>query len=155
MDSAPTWTTRSAVEADLPFLLSLRQATMAPHFARQGIALSDEEQRQRAEYRLDAAGILVVDGAPVGLMKVLRDGDDWTLEQFQVAPSHQGRGLGTRVLRALIADARESGAGLRLSVLKQNPAARLYERLGFRTLGESTDAVKMILVDSEASGHES
>jgi ribosomal protein S18 acetylase RimI-like enzyme len=141
------WTTRPAVEADLPFLLSLRLATMSPHFARQGIALSDEEQRQRAEFRLDAASLLVVDGEPVGLMKVLRDGDTWTVEQFQVAPSHQGRGLGTRVLRALIADARASGATLRLSVLKQNPAARLYERLGFRTVAESANAFKMTLVE--------
>ena len=148
MAPASTWTTRSAVEADLPFLLSLRQATMAPHFARQGIALSDEEQRQRVEYRFDAASLLVVDDEPVGLIKVLRDGDDWTLEQFQVAPSHQGRGLGTRVLRALIADARASGAQLRLSVLKQNPAARLYERLGFRVVGESASAFKMAFIEA-------
>lgn len=142
------WTTRPAVEADLPFLFSLRQATMTPHFARQGIALSDDEQRQRAEFRLDAASVLLVDGEPVGLMKVLRDGSDWTLEQFQIAPSHQGRGLGTGVLRALIEESRASGAGLRLSVLKKNPAAHLYERLGFRTVSESAAAFKMSLVDS-------
>ena len=71
------------------------------------------------------------------MIKVIQDGTTWTIEQFQVTPAHQGRGLGTTVLRALIADARRSGALLRLSVLKQNPAARLYARLGFRTLAES------------------
>lgn len=148
MDTASAWVARPAVEADLPFLLSLRLATMAPHFARQGIALGDEAHRQRVEYRLDAASVLIVDGEPAGMLKVIRDCDDWTLEQFQVAPAHQGRGLGTAVLGALVADARASGARLRLSVLKQNPAARLYERLGFRTLAESADAFKMGLVDS-------
>jgi ribosomal protein S18 acetylase RimI-like enzyme len=141
---------RPAVEADLPFLVTLRVATMTPHFERQGLAISDEEHRQRAGFRLDAAAIVECDGQAAGVIKVLRDGSTWTIEQFQVAPGHQGKGLGTTVLRALIADARASGALLRLSVLKKNPAARLYARLGFRTLAESANAYKMTLIETEA-----
>jgi ribosomal protein S18 acetylase RimI-like enzyme len=140
---------RAANEADLPFLVALRVATMTPHFERQGIVpLDDEEHRRRAEYRLDAAAIVECDGQSVGVIKVLHDGTTWTIEQFQIAPQHQGRRLGTTVLRAVIADARASGALLRLSVLKQNPAARLYARLGFRTLSETTNSYKMTFIDT-------
>ena len=145
---ATAWSLRPATEADLPFLVALRLATMAPQFARQGIVLSDEEHRLRAGFRLDAARIIEVDGRAIGLLKLLQDGATWTLEQFQVAPGAQGRGIGAAVLRQVIAASRESGALLRLSVLKQNPAARLYARLGFRTLGESEHSLKMTFIDA-------
>ena len=150
MAAAPTPSFRAAVEADLPFLVALRVATMTPHLERQGLSIDDAEHRRRAAYRLDAAAIVECDGQPAGVIKVLQDGTTWTIEQFQVAPAHQGKGLGTTVLRAVIADARASDALLRLSVLKQNPAARLYARLGFRTLSESANAYKMTFIETEA-----
>ena len=122
---------------------------MTPHFERQGIAIDGEEHRRRVEFHLDAAAIVECDGQDVGMIKVLRDGTTWTIEQFQLAPAHQGKGLGAAVLRAVIADARASGAQLSLSVLKQNPAARLYQRLGFRTLSETDHSFKMTLAETE------
>jgi ribosomal protein S18 acetylase RimI-like enzyme len=141
---------RPAVEADLPFLVELRLATMAPHFARQGLVVSVGEHCRRARYRLDTATIIELDGHPVGVIKVIQDTRTWTIEQFQIAPTHQGRGLGETVLRALIAEARHAGALLHLSVLNQNPAARLYARLGFRTLLESDQSYKMTFIETEA-----
>ena len=123
---------------------------MTPHLERQGLAISDEEHRQRAQFALDAAAIVECDGQDAGVIKVLQDGTTWTIEQFQVTPAHQGQGLGTTVLRAVIADARASGALLRLSVLRQNPAARLYARLGFRTLSETANSYKMTFIETEA-----
>ena len=141
---------RPAVEADLPFLVELRLATMAPHFARQGLVVSVGDHCQRAKHRIDAATIIEVDGHPVGVIKVIQDTRTWTIEQFQIAPAHQGHGLGSTVLRALIAEARHAGALLHLSVLKQNPATRLYARMGFRTLLESTHSYKMTFIETEA-----
>jgi len=154
MAATPTPSLRPAVEADLPFLVALRVATMTPQFARQGIVLSDEEHRLRAEFRLDAARIIERDGLPIGVVKVLQDGTTWTIEQLQIAPAQQGGGLGADVLRTVIAEASAAGALLRLSVLKQNPAARLYARLGFRTLAESANSYKMTFIDIEAPAGE-
>jgi len=148
MTSTPAVSFRPATDDDKPFLLALRLATMAPHYARQGITLGEAEERQRAESHLGSAVIIEADGRPVGVVKVVQDGTTWTIDQFQVAPSHQRRGLGTLVLRAVIADARRAGALLRLSVLRQNPAAGLYARMGFRTLAESQHSYKMTFIDT-------
>ena len=150
MTTPSTPSLRPAVEADLPFLVELRLATMAPHFARQGLVVSVGEHCKRAKDRLDAATVIEVDGHPVGVIKVIQDTSTWTIEQFQIVPSHQGRGLGGTVLRALIAEARHADALLHLSVLKQNPATRLYARMGFRTLLESTHSYKMTFIETEA-----
>jgi len=148
--AAPAPSFRPAVEADLPFLIALRLETLARNFERQGIAVSADEHRQRVEFRLDAASIIEIDGRAAGLIKVLQDGATWTIEQFQIEPAQQRGGIGTMVLRALIAESRAAGALLRLSVLKQNPAARLYARLGFRTLAETANSYKMTFIDTEA-----
>ncbi|HEY0226804.1 MAG TPA: GNAT family N-acetyltransferase, partial [Mycobacterium sp.] len=52
-----------------------------------------------------------------------------------VADEHRGRGVGTALLTALVARAGEQGlSALSLSVEFENPALRLYERLGFTTV---------------------
>jgi ribosomal protein S18 acetylase RimI-like enzyme len=54
-----------------------------------------------------------------------------------VAPEHQGKGIGTRLISEVLQDAHSRGLAVRLRVLKVNPAQRLYERLGFAVVGET------------------
>lgn len=62
-----------------------------------------------------------------------------------VADGHRGTGLGTRLLRALEDVAREAGfPRLSLSVDAQNPARRLYERLGYEELSVDDSGVRMV-----------
>lgn len=60
---------------------------------------------------------------------------------------HRGRGLGTAMMRTMLAEL--EGAGYRrasLSVQKENPALRLYERLGFRIVGDGADETEWLMV---------
>jgi GNAT superfamily N-acetyltransferase len=59
--------------------------------------------------------------------------DDRTPEvTIGVEKAARGQGVGGRLLRALIAEAARRGVGLCLNVRDDNPARRLYERIGFR-----------------------
>ena len=63
-----------------------------------------------------------------------------------VAPASRGRGVGTRLLNGLIATASEQGlASLSLSVEPDNYARRLYERAGFRQVGQVGGSLTMLL----------
>ncbi len=58
-----------------------------------------------------------------------------SVPEVSIAVSEGARksGVGTALLAALIEDARRQGhSSLSLSVLRENPAVRLYERFGFR-----------------------
>ncbi|MDQ1592717.1 MAG: hypothetical protein QOG71_3344 [Pyrinomonadaceae bacterium] len=58
--------------------------------------------------------------------------DDATPElAIAVLPEHRGRGVGTALLERLLEAARSVYASVSLSVSSGNPAARLYERMGF------------------------
>lgn len=93
----------------------------------------------------DADWLLVVgNGAPVGRLIVWRAPAEWRLVDIALLPAWRGQGLGTLLLQTIQAGARQAGAPcLRLMVDMQNPARRLYERLGFVTEEESIPAVSM------------
>jgi ribosomal protein S18 acetylase RimI-like enzyme len=59
--------------------------------------------------------------------------DDRTPEvTIGVSEAARGKGVGGRLLGALVADAARRGVGLCLNVRHDNPARRLYERIGYR-----------------------
>ncbi|NLE22152.1 MAG: GNAT family N-acetyltransferase [Actinobacteria bacterium] len=63
-----------------------------------------------------------------------------------VAPSWRRRGIGLRLLSEATARSRALGhAGVSLSVMPDNPARRLYERLGFRRLATVDSSWTMLL----------
>lgn len=128
-------TLRPATNADEPFLLSLRRATMTEHLERVGEPSDAEAHRARLQYRYDAARIICLDGTALGLLKAYRDETAWHLVQLQIDPQYQGRGLGERIIKTLLASAQDDALPVSLKVLKGNPAKRLYERLGFREVG--------------------
>ena len=134
------YTLRPAREADLPFLRALRAQSMREHLENSGLAYDEVAQAARIPDRFNCARIVVCDGADVGLFKVCREGSPWELIQIQLLPAAQGRGLGAALIRELLADAAAAGVAVELSVLKANPAQRLYARLGFRPVGEAARA---------------
>jgi ribosomal protein S18 acetylase RimI-like enzyme len=96
--------------------------------AEQRRGLADDLAAQPYEILLDD------DGAPVGNLAVRAREDHDFLDEIVVAPEHRGRGVGTQVMRELMAAARARGVPLRLSVRGGNRARSLYERLGFRVI---------------------
>ena len=60
---------------------------------------------------------------------------------FGTVAGERGAGIGTRVLVRLIELCRPIAQGISLSVRAENPAVRLYQRLGFRTTAQITNRV--------------
>jgi GNAT superfamily N-acetyltransferase len=71
-----------------------------------------------------------------GVAAVSRSAQRWFVDVLYVRPASRGRGLGTELLRAVATQAQAAGAEmLELEVLEHNePARKLYDALGFRTV---------------------
>lgn len=60
---------------------------------------------------------------------------------------YRGQGIGTAMMRAMLDELRGAGyARASLSVQKENPALHLYERLGFRIMGNGADETEWLMV---------
>lgn len=73
---------------------------------------------------------------PVGRMLVLRSADANLLVDIALLAAYRGRGVGDKLLRDLLGQSQNAGIPVRLQVLKNNPARKLYDRLGFVQTGE-------------------
>lgn len=60
-------------------------------------------------------------------------------------PDLREQGLGRLLIERLIAEARSRAGGLSLSVSHDNPAVRLYWRVGFRVVDRRGDSLVMLL----------
>ena len=130
-----------ASEADFEHLLALRIQVMREHLERIG-RYHPERARARFREAFDPAHLrlILLDGALAGCVSLKAETGFYELGQFYLAPEHQGRGTGGAVLARLLAETDAAGLPVRLNVLKQSPAARLYERHGFvRTHEEEWD----------------
>jgi ribosomal protein S18 acetylase RimI-like enzyme len=136
---------RPAAEADVPFLVELRRSTMRLHELASGVNRSAEQSMQRVMQSLEIAQVIEQAGQAIGVLKGLRDGAQWELYQIQLMPQFQGQGIGAQIIGSLIAEARTAGVGLRLGVLRANPARKLYERLGFVVVSEKEHGYEMAL----------
>ena len=97
--------TRKATADDVPFLMDLRCATMRPHLAAAGIDQDDDAMRERVLSEFESALIIEMDVTPIGLLKLTKSGQLWTLHQLQLLPESQGMGIGTGMLRNILAQA--------------------------------------------------
>jgi len=75
--------------------------------------------------------------AILGFLIAQHIGPEWELENIVVAHEVQGKGVGTRLLNELFAQAKQANSeAVFLEVRESNVAARgLYEKLGFKESG--------------------
>ncbi len=103
-----------------------------PYFAD---LLDPESHYERAGGFFEVA---VADAAVVGTIGGTRHGTDWELHRLYVRPSHRKRGIGSALVRRFLDRVRSSDATrvVLWSDKRLKDAHRLYESLGFRTIGD-------------------
>lgn len=105
-----------------------------------GLFLASQFRAQRDAYRSrlpDASyDVIVVDGASAGRLYVHRGVDQIELIDIALLPPHRNAGIGTRLVTDLMDEAAIGLKAVRLYVEHDNPARRLYDRLGFRQIGD-------------------
>lgn len=140
-----SYSLKPATDDNLDWLLSLRQETMSTYLQSTGMSVEETEMKKRILYNFSDIQIIYVQGKPAGMLKVREDVTYFELIQIQIKPEYQGQGLGEKILKDLIKRATVRKLPVQLSVLKNNPAKCLYERLGFTTYDEDENSYKMAI----------
>lgn len=135
-------TLRPVSDADRGFLIALYASTRSDlALVPLDPALRDDLVRmqyhaQDRSFRQDNPGasfdLVEVGGCPAGRWYVDRSATDVRIVDVSLLPEYRGAGLGRALIEGLQDEAAAAGRTVSLHVATGNPAARLYERLGFR-----------------------
>lgn len=94
-------------------------------------------QARRQTYPHAEFQIIAIAGQPAGRLILEETGEAFHLIDLALLPPYRHAGLGTALLRGILARAAAAAKPVRLSVQKANPARHLYQRLGFVTTNET------------------
>lgn len=128
---------RPVAQRDFDFAFRLYCETMKGYSAAY-VPWDEERQRVSLISQLQNAevSIITLQDQDIGWQALLETDSSILLGHFYIDPHYQNRGIGTVVLGRLITAANAKAKPLELTVLKNNPARRLYERLGFSIVRE-------------------
>ncbi|MEC8233327.1 MAG: GNAT family N-acetyltransferase, partial [Pseudomonadota bacterium] len=96
--------------------------------------LSVDEHKARVLYQFNCFYIVLHNENVIGAVKFEDTDSCLYIHQIQVKPTQQGKGYGRRIISQLIQGTAHDT--VELKVLKQNPAFRLYNAIGFEVIGE-------------------
>jgi len=135
-------TLRRAQEDDLPLLRRVYASTR-----QEELAFVDWDDAQRAwfldmQFDLQARAfaqaypdahheVVLYAGQPVGRLIIDYTSDPIRLIDIALLPAYRSAGIGSELLRRLLDEATAAGKPVVLHVARSNPAAMLYQRLGF------------------------
>ena len=129
---------RQATPADSALVRRLKFSGLRPYVEQLwGWDADDQEERFRASFVPDRQQIIRVQNEDIGILHVEDHEDSLVLAGIYIAASHRSKGLGSAVIRNVLALATRAEKPVSLRVLRPNPARELYERLGFRVAEES------------------
>jgi ribosomal protein S18 acetylase RimI-like enzyme len=132
---------RPAASADAEFCYQLHKAAMGEYVT---AVWGWDEQVQRVFHERAFSPhrwqIITAGQADVGMLDVEYRPGEVYLSRIEIHPGHQGHGIGTRIISALLAEAARMGQALVLDVLTVNRRARaLYLRLGLTEVARHGD----------------
>lgn len=143
--TVPKITFRPITEGDEEFLARLYASTrweelqQAPWSDEQRLAfLRQQFEAQHIYYQEHfpnaAFDIVQVGGKDAGRLYIDRREDEIRLIDIALLPGFRGQGVGGRLMAKILKEGQEAGLLVRIHVEQNNPAMRLYLRLGFKKI---------------------
>ncbi len=133
------YTLRRATESDYDFCYGVTRENMYELFCRHWGGWVDAEFKKGLD--LNRTRVILVCGEPAGYIGAgIREGAVY-IDNIQMSSKHQGKGIGRAVLLCLADE--NSSRPMRLTTFVDNPAKRLYERLGFAVLSQEANSLLM------------
>lgn len=127
---------RPALSQDFEYCKRLYFAGMEKIMADLHLDRAAQEASFPEQWVLTQVRIMTLDGSDRGWLQSETREDGLFVAQLFVDSPFQRRGIGTEVMNRLIGEAAGVNQAVCLSVVKINPALRLYKRLGFHIMHE-------------------
>jgi GNAT superfamily N-acetyltransferase len=95
-----------------------------------------QQSRYRGKYPDAHFDLVLKDEVAIGTLYAMRGPEEFVLIDIALLPEQRNAGNGAQLVAALIQQANTAGKPLQAHVLKDNPAWHLWQRLGFKIVGD-------------------
>ena len=103
-----------------------------------------ERLRKDLEEHLEHKRIIEISGQKVGVYAThITEYGDLFINEINILKEYQKQGIGTDILTKQLEENKKNSIKTRLQVFKENPAKKLYERLGFTVYNETETHYQM------------
>ena len=97
------------------------------------------------DFNPEILSIIEVNGEPAGCLEVYSENYNMIVSGLYIIDAYQNLNIGTRIMSAILEEAKLKNAKVKLQVLKVNFKAKtLYEKLGFKVYNETEQHFQMI-----------
>lgn len=91
----------------------------------------------QGEFKKAQFSLVMMDQHPIGRLYIDRRKDEIRLIDIALLPSYRGQGIGRQLMEEVLEEGRKANKPVRIHVEHNNPAMRLYNRLGFQKVGDT------------------
>ena len=129
---------------DFDFVFEVKKNALG-RYIEQTWGWNEELQRIMQEDEFKSENIFIVKhkGQQVGTVGINEKNNEVIVARLYILDMYQTKGIGSQIMTDIISD--NPDKKIRLGVLKVNSKAKeLYERLGFKVIGEENEHYKMV-----------
>ena len=91
-----------------------------------------QEQYSQAKFQ-----VILLNGQAIGRLYIERRPDEIRIIDIALLTAYRRQGIGSALLKDILAQGEQAGLPVRIHVEHFNPALGLYERLGFKKIGDT------------------
>jgi ribosomal protein S18 acetylase RimI-like enzyme len=134
------YSSKFATQEDYDFIYNLNKTNMEDYVIETWGNWNEDFQRDFFSRYLQTLEfqIIVIKDKDVGIVAFSRNKTSINIDEIQLLPEYQSRGIGTLILSDIIASAQKAKIEITLRVLKVNYIAqKFYDKLGFEKIGDT------------------
>jgi ribosomal protein S18 acetylase RimI-like enzyme len=139
---------RPMTDDDVPFLMRLYASTREEELSCVPWSNQQKDQFLQMQFRAQHIcyqekfpearfNVILIDGKPAGRLYLHRALEEHRIIDIALLPQYRGRGIGKKLMQDILDQAAEAEKTVRIHVEQNNPAMRLYDRLGFDKVGDT------------------
>ena len=141
------YTFRNCLMSDFDFLFNLKKQNFKWYIDKIW-GWNDDEQRERLKQdlieHLTDKHIIIYNNIPIGIYALhITDNGVCFINEISILNEYQNKGIGTRILTNQLNENNNKKIRTILQVFKENPAKKLYEKLGFTIYSETETHYQM------------
>lgn len=137
---------RKCKYSDIDFILKLKELCFKWYIEiiyGWDIYVQREKTIHELDHHINDMKIITLDNKDIGITTFYEENDIYVVGMIAIHPDYQNNGIATNIINNYIKTAQNEKKKIIIKTYKENPARKLYERLGFKIYNEDNTHVHM------------